>query len=524
MEQTKKKEWLRGRGYPHVTNKLGEQDLSILEKNVENPNWVARHAFFPLLKRAQIVRRYKKKGYSDKGESIREHFNHEKNESNAKIRPIEYATHIDTVIFSYYAKEKLLPIYEQKLLDIEGLTDCITAYRRIPVELGSESNKSNIHFAAEVFEYIKQKGDCVALAFDIESFFPSLDHKILKKAWANLLGNVALEADHFNVFKASTRYSYIDIDEFRVQKPIKFRRKAGFDEQKLDKLRRQFNIHSFFESAKEMREAIKNGEISLRVNNEKKGIPHGLPISSVLANLYLLDFDTKVFEEIAKPFNAFYRRYSDDIIIVCDTKDYLFIKSFVESTVKQYKLNISEPKTEVCFFTSKNGRLDVSREITTLSGQKRIKPNMPLVYLGFEFYGHKTLIKSANLAKFYRRMKKAVKTNIKHKLKSATKQGKEDSILFTRKLRRIYTHHGANARKWFIHKTVYQFDLIENVYKPQKSELPTNKKYLGNTLSYAYRAAKIMNEPSIRRQFRRHHLIFKKTLDKYLDPQNTEGC
>jgi hypothetical protein len=63
----------------------------------------------------------------------------------------------------------------------------------------------------------------------------------------------------------------------RVREAKKHQQKAGFDEKKLAHLRAQ-NIHAFFESPKEMREAIRNGDITLHVNKNKKGIPHGLPI------------------------------------------------------------------------------------------------------------------------------------------------------------------------------------------------------------------------------------------------------
>ncbi|HEX8015252.1 MAG TPA: reverse transcriptase domain-containing protein, partial [Flavobacterium sp.] len=48
------------------------------------------------------------------------------------------------------------------------------------------------------------------------------------------------------------------------------------------------------------------------------GIPQGLPISAVLANLYLFDFDLDIVNRWVKPHNVYYRRYSDDIFIVCD--------------------------------------------------------------------------------------------------------------------------------------------------------------------------------------------------------------
>ncbi len=506
----KKNTWLKARGYLHFTNK--KMNLAPLEKRIKDPAFVAKYAFFPLLKKNIVTRRYKKMAYDEHGKPIRKHFNAEKKESNRKIRPIEYATHLDSMIFAYYAQEILLPQYEKKLQLTNGLSDCITAYRKIKVEPNKDACKSSIHFAAEVFEHIQQKGTCVALAFDVESFFPSLDHEILKAAWKNLFDKTLLEADHFKVFKASTRYAYIDRDDLRVPSEKRQKRKMGFDESYLDKLRQQ-NIHAFFESPKAFRDAIKNGAVNIRVNRAQKGIPHGLPISSVLANLYLLDFDTTVLDKIVKPFNAFYRRYSDDIIIVCESTDYKAVIQLIVSAIETYKLKISESKTEICFFNfnEQTNRLEVSRNITTKAGKIISKPNMPLVYLGFEFYGHKTLIKSASIAKFYRRMKKAIRRKCRHAAKAALNQNKEEVFLLKRKLKRLFTHHGATKRS--IKTKQVSYKKVGTRFKPQTES--KDKDYLGNTLTYAYRAAKIMKVPAIKRQYRRHFSIFQKTIEKY---------
>jgi hypothetical protein len=524
-----KPEWFKCSGYVHVTNRIGDSQFAKIERKISNPEWVEEHAFFPLLKKTVKTRRYKKMWYSSEGKPFRNHFNATKGESNAKNRPIEYATHIDSLIFSYYAKEILGPIYDQELKTNSTLNDSVTAYRKIPIEPDNKSCKSNIYFAAEVFEHIKQRGECVALAFDIESFFPNLDHKELKKAWAKLFNKTALDDDHFSVFKAATRYSYIDVDDLRIRKVKKHQQKVGFDEQKLANLRTQ-NIHAFFKSPKEMREAIKSGEIPLHVNKKNKGIPHGLPISALLANLYMLAFDKSIVENIVQPFNSFYRRYSDDIIIVCNKKDYLYIKNFVQSEIQKSKLSISEDKTEVCFFTYKNEKLTVEREIKTIEGKTILKHNMPLVYLGFEFYGDKTLIKSANLSKFYRRMKKAIKAKTNFAKRSMHNQGRDENdwILFERKLRRIYTHLGAKSRKWTTTKTIYKLNKIEQRYKPKRiskqNGKPIFKEYRGNTLTYAYRAAETMKEPAIRKQMKRHFEIYSSYVEamrlKYGNPNH----
>ena len=54
----------------------------------------------------------------------------------------------------------------------------------------------------------------------------------------------------------------------------------------------------------------------------KRGIPQGTPISATLANLYMIDFDELIYNitsSVDRP--AFYQRYSDDIILICERKD-----------------------------------------------------------------------------------------------------------------------------------------------------------------------------------------------------------
>ena len=82
-------------------------------------------------------------------------------------------------------------------------------------------------------------------------------------------------------------------------------------------------------------------------NKEKiqVGIPQGLPISAVLANLYLLDFDKNILDKVVKGKGGFYRRYSDDIIIIANVDDLGEIKNYVENVTPNLNQNlIQNPK------------------------------------------------------------------------------------------------------------------------------------------------------------------------------------
>jgi hypothetical protein len=400
MQKKKKPSYLKSRGYPHLTTKLDLSDSEIIAK-VADQRFVANHDFFPLLHINIKERRFKKSVAN--GLHIRSHaFRDDQGRyvQNTKIRPLHYATHIDAVIFGYYA-EILNKHYEKVLAEIPALSDCITAYRSLPHET-LPRNKSTLDFAKDVFDEIKEKAsdsDCVVLAFDLEKFFSSLNHKYLKKAWYQLLGKITLPPDHYNVYKASTNFSYILRDDLRIGKRRSGVR-SGFNEKKIAQNRLK-GIEAFFANVQELREKIKSKELPVYKNpfydkerKVRKGIPQGLPISAVLANLYLLEFDTGIYQELVLKKQAYYRRYSDDIVIICRPEDCAAVEEYVNMAINQYFVSVSVDKTERFLF-KKEGATNTIRSYKYTAVDKDPK-RAPLLYLGFEFYGHKTLIKSSN--------------------------------------------------------------------------------------------------------------------------------
>lgn len=513
------KSWYKSRGYIHFTPRLNTQDdLSWLTGYVRDPKRVSQHAFFPLLHKKLPQRRYKVVDYNDGGKAIRSHIKQNR-EPTKKVRPIHYAAHLDAQIYAYYAHEKIQKPYEAILSQNSALSECVSAYRRIPVGAG-RACKNNIHFAADVFNHIKSQTEgCCALAFDIEGFFNSLDHQTLKKAWCKLLGTHSLPADHYNVFKSITIYHYAMLDDLRL---ISGRHRGSFDERKLAQLR-QKGIHAFFEDATDFRDAIASGKLPIYINqtmNDKQGdkrsiqgIPQGLPISAVLANLYLLEFDKIILEEVVHKLGGFYRRYSDDIVVICGEAHHFEVKKIVEQTIQQFHLRISTAKTEICFFRpEKYGNSNRLISYALDIRQNISRQGVPFRYLGFEFYGYKTLIKSSNLSKFYRRMKSAVKTRVK-RMKDWQEQNLETRpLIYKRKLHRMFTHMGRKNQKIWVRKTRLEQDPNTRRFKYVTSEKLIEKKYRGNVLTYAWRAADILKEPAIKRQFRRCRQILKKTL------------
>ncbi len=514
MKAKRKSTWLKNRGYLHLTKQIdvSKERGEILGK-VKNKDYVAKHAFFPLIHTKIKVRRYKQ------AEKAKKRSHSYEGKPHAKFRPLHYATHVDSMIFGYYG-EQLQIAYLKELDKTEHLSKCVTAYRRIVDPAKKDTYKSTIHFAHEVFEEIKLRSEdgCWVLKFDIEKFFSSMDHRLLKQAWAKLIDNPTLPKDHYNVFKAATKFSYILRDDLRIRSSQNGR-KSGFDEKNLAEIRKE-NTSAFFKDAKSLRAVINAGKLRIYKNEFKNsecemiGIPQGLPISATLANLYLLEFDKAVLTEIVNKQGGYYRRYSDDIIVICKGEDKDAIIDFIDRVLRiNNKVEISKEKTEQYYFSAIAKAEGTNKIICHLLRGEDLLPERPLTYLGFEFYGHKTLIKSANLSKFYRRMIIAVKSRSRRSILAGNKTPGASIALFRRRLYRLYTN--INLDKTTI-KNRYKY-LTPNrfgfyVYQTEESE----DEFRSNYFTYGRRAADIMNEPKIVDQVKRHRTIFNQAMKKHL--------
>ncbi len=351
--------WLKPRGYIHFTNKLSKVDFSEQKhiiSHVNNPNAIKSHSFYPLIHKAITHRRYKKSHDIDGVYLGRKHVyrgRDTKKVTNAKTREIFYCTHKDACIYSYYTEEILAPLYESYLTKIGGLSESISSYRKIPTVESPDRNKCNIHFADDVFKYIKSVGDCSALSFDISSFFDTLNHNLLKKAWCQLLERKNLPDDHYNIFKSITKFSFVEFQHLLNEFGIKNTHRL-----------KDSGITSFCNSPEEFRDRIASKKLIRHhpfkdkpKNGKFCGIPQGTPISAFLSNLYLLKFDELMLYEIQKKRNGLYRRYSDDIIIVCEKKYEPEIENLVlNSLTNDFKLKINPDKiSKSTFEVSKNG-------------------------------------------------------------------------------------------------------------------------------------------------------------------------
>lgn len=428
---------------------------------------------------------------------------------NAKKRELFYASHLDSLIFSYYAR-LLSDSYETKIKSTDyNLNEVVNAYRSVPINPKNEnsSNKCNIDFANDVFKYIieYQQNEFAVIAFDISSFFDNLNHKLLREIWVEILGAEKLPPDHFNVFKNITRFSHVDIvdifEEFKskiyTRKINKFGVPLEIKQKKVDSIRFLKNQNAIAFCTKDeffnlkgkllqpsKTKKLKDGSIVYR----DFGIPQGSPISSVLANIYLLHFD-KTINDFISTKGGIYKRYSDDMVVVCPLNVKDDLSNLIYSEITNYKLEIQPTKTQIFQFKRENNELLCGQEFN-----KIVNWNKNFVYLGFEFDGKNVLLKSASLSGYYRKMKRFVRRS-KHFANKTKKP------IFKRRILKKFSYKGAKRiRKYIWDET-------------EKKFVKTDSYNWGNFLTYAYKASRVMVNNKIKGQTKRHWNILSKLLN-----------
>ena len=101
--------------------------------------------------------------------------------------------------------------------------------------------------------------------------------------------------------------------------------------------------------------AITMGAIEVPIKDKtvtekkKKGIPEGLSISNSLANIYLLELD-QVMKKIP---NIHYFRYIDDILILCNKSNWLFVKLMILKEIRLLGLKFNN-KSAIGFINKKD--------------------------------------------------------------------------------------------------------------------------------------------------------------------------
>ncbi len=404
------------RGYKHFDVPLNAKEC---ERLVSDPIAVSRHAFFPFL-RLDIVRPRIKRLASGKLQK------------SSKVRDIRYAAHADAAIYAYY-NFILADLYERALAQA-GLQEEVIAFRPL--------GRSNVDFAKEAFDWVASNTPCVALGFDVKDFFGSLDHSLLKRAWTRLLAESTLPVDHYAVYRSLTRHASVEL--------IEARKALGISRTALEKKERICE-------ASEFRSVIRSGGL-IRVNGSGKGIPQGSPMSALLSNIYMLNFD-KEMSEAARYVGGYYRRYCDDILVVVKTENVADFKRLVEDKLARLMLTMQAAKTLECVFTP--------------------LADKPLQYLGLVFDGSRILLRSSGVARYYKKMRAGVRQHTKAK---AMDGGTPLVIQRQKRLLQQYTEHAPEYQRSYP--------------------------------SYVKRVSAATGSPAIVRQLRHHRRRFKKLMDE----------
>ncbi|RKF19247.1 hypothetical protein D6851_12320 [Altericroceibacterium spongiae] len=396
--------------YPHFDAPL---KLSEIRKIVNDPQKVAQNAFFPLIE------------YTKSWQPFRTPKS--KKKPKKKIRKIRYAARRDAYIYARY-RRILSPLYEKRLEKLK-ITEVPIAYRKIPNLNGK--GKCNVDFANDVFEFISHLKNCTVITLDISKFFDSLDHQRIEKIWRSLLNVEKLPNDHLAVFNSITKYRWVD-------KKKAYERLGYFGKKKS---KTGALIDGFLNSYKDMpkqlckpsvfREKISGkGPVPSIINKNSNayGIPQGTPISDLIANMYMLDFDC-FLKKIATQHGGRSYRYSDDILIVLDTLDIDLANRIEDDIIKSIssfgvEIKINKNKSSIHRF-KKNYKDKILCECVRGSGKNGLE------YLGFRFDGQKVFLRDLTLANLRRKLtSSAYAFSSKHKKRYASKNQHELTDMF----------------------------------------------------------------------------------------------
>ena len=517
-------DWFKLKRYAHIGFPYKPKDRSWLVNYVTDPDRIKKHRFTPFIKREIIQRKYRAAGpeknkYGKRNREVKK---------PPKKRPILYASHLDSLIYSYYSH--YLSVMYEWYIRKKAFRECPVAYRKIRKEKGQKGNKSNIEFAHDAFKAInKFQGRPVSIfVADVSSFFDELDHNILHNNWKRILnrlddkGRLYMPDDHYNVFKALTKKRYVKVSElhnafykkmwverYEFDNP----RKTVNKQKKIAKRRnfRRENVIAFCKKEEFFKNYVhlvhserrgKKGNKTYKNAFSEKGIPQGSPMSATLANIYMLTFDEQIYNAVANV-RGFYQRYSDDLIIVCPRESETQLHQTMLESISDKEncnLQIHPDKTKVYRYSHEDGHYIGG----LVCPNGKINLNYQLEYLGFEYTGKRVYVKTQGISKFYRSMIRSIKRGKYY----ASKKHHEGKGLFKGRLIKRFTILGGKR-------------LLKRIPDPERpgKYLPDPEKSTnwGNYFSYLMKADAVMKDlnegnSTIKRQTRKFESNFHRLI------------
>ncbi len=377
--------------YPHFDAPM---TLKEIRRLVTNPELVAANSFYPFFLYEESWQPYRPIDAA---------------KPEKKPRPIRYGARRDAYIFAFY-RRKLSRLYEARLQEM-GIADCPIAYRQL-LKAGRGGGKCNIDFAKDAFDEIDRIGDCVAVALDIKRYFENLDHGRIKRIWCDLLGVEKLPPDHYAVFKNITKYSYVD-------QRSAYSRLGYFGMRE----RNGHVIPGFLIPFRDMPKQLcsnsdfrakicggdpSHGQSLIQKNLLPHGIPQGAPISDLIANFYLLEFD-RMMAEYARARGGRYMRYSDDILLIVPggSAEAQAAIEFATTEMRKHgpELRIKEAKTCVAQFQRAAGGICFHH----IKQRPDEAAKNGFEYLGFRYDGRRVYVRDSTISRFYGKVAGAAK-------------------------------------------------------------------------------------------------------------------
>jgi len=395
--RTKAVDWFTPRNYPHFDRPVMDRKVAdeIVASFVSDPR---AYRFLPLISFEKRARRWRTDPKTKKAKQT------------WKKRPLAYCSNRDAHVFAAIGWE-LEDKYEAALAHA-GLDHVVVGYRK---------GRSNVTTARDAFNDVLRLGSCTTIALDLEKFFDTIRHRVLKRCWEDVIGG-GLPPHHYAAFRALTRFS-------TVERGACLKRLGFAPRTPSRKLKRP--LCTLPEFRDRVRGQLKNGGL-VKVNANHFGIPQGTPISAIAANVAMFHFDHAMTAEAAR-LGGTYRRYSDDILLICPPANADELLSFLGEALTTHcaGLTLNEDKTSRVEFTG-----------TRLAANTR-----HLQYLGFLFNGERAVLRPSTVSRYYGRMRRAARS-AQHQLKkgkftSSPKGGR--GVLQRRKLMHDFSHLGRHS-------------------------------------------------------------------------------
>ena len=330
-----------------------------IRKYVMDRTKIVTHSFYPFIHFEKKNSRYGKKGPK-------------------KPRELYYCSHLDRCVYQRYA---FLLNYQYNIWACENnIDDVAIAYR-------DNLGKNNIDFAKDAFDAIRNFPQCFILVGDFTNFFDNLEHQYLKKMMCEVLGVERLPQDYFSVFKNITRFSSWGWKDIV---------KAAGENIEERGVRKKINSKDTVLTKEQFQKSKKD----IKKNVSGVGVPQGSPISAVLSNIYMIEFDKYIKRYVASK-SGIYMRYSDDFIIVLPYErdaEIADFTSYIFSYVKSMKGLIDLQKEKTSCYTYKNEVVYEGDQPSSIN------------YLGFLFDGKNIRIRPRAITKYYYRMRRKAHT------------------------------------------------------------------------------------------------------------------